>query len=268
MTGKTKYKGKDIYFRAHGNEKAQAIVMLHGFMENQRMWDKIANRLKEHFMVITVDLPGHGLSESVSDIHTMDMMAIAVNKVLRELDVKYCIMIGHSMGGYVTLAYARKYPGKLRGIGLFHSHAAADNPEQKVNRNRMIEIVEQDKLGFIRSFFPDLFSPSNVENYRDEIESFIKHATEMEKNGISAALEGMKLRLSSIDILTYSRYPVLFIIGKQDSRIPAQKILDQVILPSYSEIHILDNVGHMGFIEARSETTAAILHFAQKIYRV
>jgi pimeloyl-ACP methyl ester carboxylesterase len=265
MSGKTKYKGEDIYYQSHG--KGPALVLLHGFMENQGMWDKMAGKLKEHFRVITVDLPGHGKSGSVSSIHTMDMMAIAVNKVLRELDVKHCVMIGHSMGGYVTLAYARKYPGKLKGIGLFHSHASDDNPEQKVNRNRMIEIVEQDKLGFIRNFFPDLFSPSNVEKYRDEIEDFIDDAKKMDKNGITAALEGMKLRLNSVDVLTYSRYPVLFIIGKQDSRIPAQKILDQAILPSYSEVHVLDYVGHMGFIEARKETTNAILHFAQKIYQ-
>ena len=134
MTGKTKYKGKNIYYKSQG--KGQAIVLLHGFMEDKSMWEKIARVLSSSFNVITVDLPGHGRSECVSDIHTMDMMAVAVNKVLRELEVKHCVMIGHSMGGYVTLAYARKYPGKIRGMGLFHSHAADDTPEQKPNRNR------------------------------------------------------------------------------------------------------------------------------------
>ncbi len=264
MTGKTKYKGKNIYYKSQG--KGQAIVLLHGFMEDKSMWEKIARALSSGFNVITVDLPGHGRSECVSDIHTMDMMAVAVNKVLRDLEVKHCVMIGHSMGGYVTLAYARKYPGKLRGIGLFHSHAAEDTPEQKLNRNRMIEIVGEEKTGFIKNFFPDLFAPSNVEKYSKEIQQFTESALKMPKKGITAALEGMKLRLDCVDILTYSRYPVLFIVGKQDSRIPAQKLIDQAILPSYSEVHVLDYVGHMGFIEARAETQNAIFHFARKIY--
>lgn len=265
MTGKSKYKGGDIFYKTYG--KGQAIVLLHGLMENMEIWEKVARTLSSDYHVITVDLPGHGHSECVSEIHTMDMMAIAVNKVLRDLEIKHCIMIGHSMGGYVALAYARKYPGKLRGLGLFHSHASDDTPEQKLNRNRMIEVVEADKSGFIKNFFPDLFAPSSVEKCVDEIEEFTQSALKMQKKGITAALEGMKLRLNCVDILTYAKFPVLFIVGKQDSRIPAKKIIDQAILPARAEVHVLDNVGHMGFIEARKETTDAILYFVSKIYK-
>jgi pimeloyl-ACP methyl ester carboxylesterase len=264
MKGTIKYKGANVHYNATG--KGNAVVLIHGFMEDQSIWDKFVKGLSEDFFVITVDLPGHGQSEVAGPIHTMDMFAIAVNRVLQALEVYHCVMIGHSMGGYVTLAYARKYPGKLRGFGLFHSHAGADTPEQKLNRSRTIDIVENDRAGFILNFFPSLFAPMNVEKYGKQIDKMTEKALELKKDGIIAALDGMKIRVNSIDVITFSKVPVLFIVGKQDSRIPAKTILDQVILPPQSEVHIFDNVGHMGFIEARKETLAAIKHFVEKIY--
>jgi pimeloyl-ACP methyl ester carboxylesterase len=197
----------------------------------------------------------------------MDMMAIAVNKVLQELEINTCVMIGHSMGGYVTLSFARKYPGKIKGFGLFHSHAAEDTPEQKVDRNRTIKLVESDRKNFIANFFPGLFAAKNVEALYSRIEKMREEALEMHGEAIIAALEGMKLRVDSHDVLKNARVPVLFIIGREDPRIPAEKVLHQAIIPTMSEVLVLEEVGHMGFLESRKQCLKTIRHFAHKCFK-
>jgi pimeloyl-ACP methyl ester carboxylesterase len=262
MTGNILYKGKKFKYRDSG--QGPAIVLLHGFLENMDMWKYFSKKLSVEFRVVTIDLPGFGGSECLHQVHLMEQMARVVNKVLKQLEVKSCLMIGHSMGGYVTLAFASKYPGKLKGFGLFHSHALADTPEAKVNRNRAIEVVRSDRGTFIFNFFPELFAPDNVPLYEREIMKLHADAMKTSPKAIIAALEGMKYRTDKLEILINSKIPVLFILGKKDSRIPFKKTMIQATLPATSEILILDNVGHMGHIEARKKTLKAIEGFARR----
>lgn len=264
MTGRIQYKGKKIFFRDKG--KGNAIVLLHGFLENQSMWDYFVKKLSAEYRVITIDLPGFGKSESFGRIHLMEQMAVCVNRVLKECAVNKCLLLGHSMGGYVTLAFASKYPGKLKGFGLLHSHALEDTPEARVNRNRAIEVVNSDRGAFIFNFFPELFAAENVSKYQKEIKKLHADALETSPKAIVAALEGMKYRKDKLDVLVKSKVPVLFILGKQDSRIPFEKTLAQAALPETSEILVLSNVGHMGHIEARKKTLQAIEGFAKKVF--
>jgi pimeloyl-ACP methyl ester carboxylesterase len=264
MTGKIIYKGKKIYFRDKGN--GPVIVMLHGFLENMRMWDYFFKKLSEDFRVITIDLPGSGKSEGLGRVHLMEQMATVVNKVLKEREVKKCLMIGHSMGGYVTLAFAAKYPGKLKGFGLLHSHAMADTPEAKLNRNRAINLVANNHGSFIMNFFPELFAPENVQSFQKEINTLYREAMDTSPKAIIAALEGMKYRTDKLEVLVKAKVPVLFILGKKDKRIPFENTLNQASLPANSEIIVFDNVGHMAHIEARKKTLKAIEAFAKKVY--
>ena len=257
------YKGKKIYYAVTG--EGPDIVLLHGFLEHLGMWDYFSGKLSEKYRVIRVDLPGFGKSECLHHVHLMEQMATTVNKVLKHLEVRKCLMIGHSMGGYVSLAFASKYPGKLNGLGLFHSHALADNPEAKLKRNRAIEVVRSDRGAFIFNFFPELFAPDNVPLYTKEIRQMHQDAMNASPKGIIAALEGMKYRTDKLDVLINSRVPVLFILGKQDSRIPFEKALAQASMPEVSEILVLHNVGHMGHIEARTQTLKAVKGFAEKV---
>jgi len=253
------FRKKRIYYRDSGEGKV--LVLLHGFTEDQVIWDHFVKKLKNEFRIITMDLPGHGRSEIVSDVHSMDLMADCVNSLLNHLKIRKCVMIGHSMGGYVTLAFANKFPGKLRGFGLFHSHAAADTQEARINRERTINLIDLDKTGFIREFIPVLFDPSNVNKYKKEIMLLKESAAKIEKRGLIAALQGMKERVSHTDLLKYTRLPVLFIIGKNDSRVPPELSLQHAILPGQSHILLLDDVGHMGFIESKNITLSTIKAF-------
>ncbi len=240
--------------------------MLHGFLESGEVWKNFARRLDTSFRVITLDLPGHGQSENPGPVNSMDMMAESVHAVLKSLGISNCLMVGHSMGGYVTLAFAEKYPRMLKGFVLFHSQAAADSTENRTARERTIALVQKDHQGFIKNFIPDLFDPSNVKKFEKEIENLKDLAQKTPKEGIIAALEGMKIRPDRRHVLAQAKVPVLFIIGKNDNKIPMEVIVPQTLLPEHSEMLLLDHVGHMGFIEASGKTFDAVKGFAGRVY--
>lgn len=257
------FRGKKIFYQSTGS--GPAIVLLHGFLESSSIWKNFSRKLSESFRVILIDLPGHGQSEVIPDILTMDLMAEAAYQVLKTLEVPSCLVAGHSMGGYAALAFAEKYARKVKGIILFHSHAGADSPEVRANRERTLAIVRKDHQGFIRNFIPGLFDPANVGKFHEEIGVLKELALEIPKEGIIAALEGMKNRPDRQHVLAQSKVPVLFIIGKNDSRIPMQLILPQTTLPEHSEVLLLDHVGHMGFIEAPAATFKTLKGFAERM---
>ena len=253
--------GKKVHISDSG--KGSAIVLLHGFLEDLSMWDYFSAKLSANYRVIAIDLPGFGGSEALGKKHSMGNMAALVDEVLEYLSIGKCMMIGHSMGGYVTLAFAAKYPDRLYGFGLFHSHALADSPEAKDNRDRAIAVVNSDHGKYIFNFFPELFAEENVDRFRDEIVALQRKAAKTNPRSIIAALAGMRDRSSSLNVLINTKVPVLFILGKKDSRIPFQVTLAQAALPPLSEILLLDNVGHMGFLEAQETTLKAIEGFVK-----
>lgn len=260
------FRGKQIHYQVSG--KGPVMVLLHGFLESGEIWKNFARRFSETFRVITIDLPGNGLSENPGPINSMDLMAEGVHAVLKSLRVSNCLMVGHSMGGYVTLAYAEKYPRKLKGFVLFHSHAAADSAETMKSRERTIALVEKDHHGFIKTFIPGMFDPSNVKKFGKEIENLKNSAQQTSKEEIIAALEGMKNRPDRRHVLAQAKVPVLFIIGKNDSKIPMEGIIPQALVPEHSEMLLLDHVGHMGFIEGGKETFQGILHFGLRVFNL
>ena len=194
----------------------------------------------------------------------MSTMAEVVNEVVEKEGISKCTIVGHSMGGYVSLAFAELFEKKLNGIVLFHSQAGADDDEAKINRNRTIKIVENNHAKFIRSFIPSLFTEENAVKFSSEIKRIIDSSLHTKNEGIIAALAGMRDRNDYLDLLTQLKIPVFFIAGKKDSRIPLEKINQQILLPGISEALILDNVGHMGFIEAKELTFNAIAGFISR----
>jgi pimeloyl-ACP methyl ester carboxylesterase len=240
------------------------VVLLHGFLEDKSIWDAFAKKLSSGYKVIAIDLPGFGQTSVFDKVHSMPFMANTVYSVLSDEGVDSCIMVGHSMGGYVTLAFADRYPEKLKGLVLFHSQAADDNEEARVNRDRTIEVVQGDHFGFINTFVPSLFAGENVRKFEEEIGVLKKISAETAKAGTVAALAGMRDRADSLGLLEEIEVPVFFIIGKQDSRINMEQMLHQLTLPHNCEALILDGVGHMGFIEAAEITYLAIEHFIER----
>ncbi len=260
MKKKIKFQNKKINYRTAG--KGNTIVLLHGFLESLNIWDYFSQELAKGFNVVRIDLPGHGKSENIDSVHTMELMADSVKAVLDEEGIKKCVMVGHSMGGYTTLAFEDQYPDYLKGFVLFHSAAHADNKEAKINRERTVKIVENDRVGFINNFIPSLFAPDNIAIYSNEIENLKKQAANTSKQTIIAALRGMKERTEKITLLKSVGIPVMYIIGKEDSRIPTTIAMKQAAIPNRCYVTLLGGVGHMSYIEAKDETLEAVKCFA------
>ncbi len=264
MLKKVTYKEKTISYTAQG--QGPSITLLHGFLESKEIWSEFANNLSENFTVVTIDLPGHGNSEQIAEVHSMQLMAECVYTVLKQESIQKTVIVGHSMGGYVAVHFAETYVELVSGLVFFHSHAAADTDEAKENRRRTINIVKQNKGGFIRQFIPELFDQKHVASYSSDIEKLQTMAANMTADSIVAALEGMREREAHFNFLLLCEIPVLFIIGKQDSRMPYNQIMAQAIIPSHSEILLLEDVGHMGYLESPKETIKALKHFGLRCF--
>jgi pimeloyl-ACP methyl ester carboxylesterase len=266
MKKTVQFQKKNIVYKISGN--GPALVLLHGFLESKAIWDDFTEILQNDFTVIAVDLPGHGESELVEGTHSMQLMAETVKAVLEAEKIEKIVIAGHSMGGYVALQYAADNNEMVKGLVLFHSNASADNEEAKENRRRTINIVTQNRGGFIKQFIPDLFDQKHLEKYTLEIQKLQDIAALMTPDAIIAALTGMRDRPNQLQYLLLTDIPVLFIIGKQDSRMPYTQLIAQAVIPFHSEIMLLEDVGHMGFIEAPGKTLQALKHFAIRCFEI
>ena len=259
-------RGRTIHYRDEGRNNPKTIVLLHGFLQSLDVWSSYVLSYLHSMRVVTIDLPGHGLTDTFSDVHTMDFMADTIHDVLTNIGVDQCVMVGHSMGGYVALAFAEKYPYTLRGLGLVNSHALSDSAEHAEQRRSICQQVKENRASFIVNFVPSLFDNSHRGLLNQDIKDLQDQCLETSTESIIAAQLGMMQRPSRIDVLQRLEVPTLFIYGKNDNRIPLELAVSQAMIPHHSEILILDNVGHMAFIEEREYVKPRIKNFVDTCY--
>ncbi len=250
------FKGGKIAYQCWG--KGKPVILLHGFLESSNMWLEYGIALAKGRKVIAIDLPGHGSSDSFGYMHTMELMADAVRAVLKEEKIRRPIIIGHSLGGYVALALAENYPDLPKGICMFFSTARADSDEKKRNRDRAIALVKRNYKSFIRATIPMLFRPKHRKLFRMRINQLKKQALTMNPRGISAALEGMKVRKDREVLLRFAPYPIHFVAGGKDPVIPLKHLEEQAQEGEHISLTVFPNIGHMGFIEAQEACLADI----------
>lgn len=255
-----------LHYRDEGKGHQQTLVLLHGYLQNLDIWSSYVLAYLRSMRVITIDLPGHGYSESFGEVHTMDMMANAVKAVLDDAGVDQCVMIGHSMGGYVALAFADLYPQYLRGLGLLHSHALPDTKSIVERRMATCEQVCENRASYIVNFVPSLFDPSHLEPMNQEIKDLEDACLETKEDSIIAAQRGMAQRPSRMMVLRDLEVPILFVYGKSDNRIPLELALAQAMEARHAEIMILEHVGHMSHLEDRDYVRPRLQHFVQTCY--
>jgi pimeloyl-ACP methyl ester carboxylesterase len=237
------------------------IIFLHGYCETSFIWRDFKNHLARRNRVITIDLPGFGKSPRINYAFSLKDVAAEIKQLLDDKKVSSSVMIGHSLGGYIGLAFAKQFPFALKGLGLFHSNVFADPTDKKENRTKLIEFIKSNGVKpFIKTFVPSLFYEKHRRNYDEVIDELSNAAEKTSPEMVMEYARAMRDRESSVEFIKRFRKPVMFIIGENDQSIPLKKSLEQAVMPANSHVLRLKEVGHMGMFENPSDS----LKFVQK----
>ncbi len=243
----------------------KCVVLLHGYLESMYVWDDFTPLLTPSVRVITVDIPGHGISEVKGEIHTMEMVADVLHEMLKTLEIEKVTMVGHSMGGYVSLAFCARYPEQLEGLVLLSSSPFPDTELKRENRRREIALVRAGKKDALARVAPEAgFAPQNRQRLKSYIDDLVECVHITEDDGIVALLGGMIERVDQNEMLRKCGVPQLFIMGKHDGYIPVEAAETIIANNPQAQVVWLENSGHMGFIEEPEACAEALLNFVLK----
>lgn len=249
------FKNKKIFYRLEG--KGNPVFLVHGFAEDGSVWDNQVETLKQKNLLIIPDLPGSVSSEMLDGKASIDDYAEVIKAIAEETnltnkaenDGTFC-MIGHSMGGYITLAFAEKYPQMLNSFGLFHSSAIADSEEKVAIRKKGIEFIRKNGTeSFLKTAVPNLFSEETKKEKSELISDLFDMGKSISAEALIQYYHAMISRPDRTSVLKNFQKPILFIAGKNDMAVPLPASLEQMSMPPLCDMHILQHSGHMGMWE-------------------
>ena len=242
------------------------VMLVHGFTEDRGIWNALVNAFSEKYRWLIPDLPGSGASDFNKDLESIADFAEALNAIRREEQIRQMVLIGHSMGGYISLALAEKYPEILKGLGLFHSTAYEDKPEKKESRKKSMEFIRHHgSAPYVRQSLPGLFSENFKNRHPEKIQEQIERYANFNPDSLVQYLDAMRNRKDKTRILKNMKEPVLFLMGEEDPAAPLQDMLEQCHLPQISYIHILADTAHMGMLENTNLCNSFIDRFLDQI---
>lgn len=226
------------------------VVFLHGFGEDGNIWYPFVQPLEKTYTLLVPDLPGIGLSKADTEAITLEAAAAQIKIMLDEEDIPECSMIGHSMGGYISLAFAEQYGHMLSRLGLFHSSAFADSDEKKMARKKNIQFIEKHgALKFQQQTLPNLFSENTRRSNPSVVNETISRYQHLAADSLIHYTQAMMQRPGREHVLSDFPNPVLFLLGEHDTAIPIEQGLRQCHIPQLSYIYIAAHSGHMGMLE-------------------
>lgn len=256
MQKKIRFENKSMSYWVEG--KGQPLMLVHGFAEDHRVWHYQTKHLQKNFQIILPDLPGSGASELIDTI-SMESMAEMLKAILDQEGIDQCSIIGHSMGGYVMLAFAEKNQERLNSFSLFHSTAYPDSEEKKQTRLKAIEFIRKNGVEeFLKTSTPNLFAKGNTASQQEERLKMIKEVVDTYKDFTQEALiayyRAMMERPDRTEVLKTFTKPILFLLGKEDTAVPYDQGIEQSKLPRNVETHTLQHSGHMGMWEEKDKS--------------
>lgn len=250
-----------LHYERIGSGKT-CLVLLHGYCENNTCFNEQVLFFKDLCTTLTIDLPGFGKSQHY-EAASIEDMADQVKAIIEKENLVQVIMLGHSMGGYVCLAFANKYKEYLEGFGIIASTANADSDERKDKRIQVINFIKQQgKEAYIKNFIPGLFKPGFDTNI---IKERIQEANKGSEKGMTEAAIAMMNRPDSNFVFKESNLPVFFAIGKLDELIPAQHLFEQAALCKIAQVVLLEDSAHMPMFETPTQLNIAIESFIQLV---
>jgi pimeloyl-ACP methyl ester carboxylesterase len=238
-----------ISYKKVGNSKT-VIILCHGFGEASFIWSELVLQLSTTYTCIIPSLPGCEKT-NLYDYISIDGMANDIYNIMLHEQITTSYFVGHSMGGYIGLAFAKKHESLLLGLLLVNSTIYADTLEKIDARKKINEFIEANTvLDYAKISIPNLYSKTSSTLLKNSINTHIAQtAALVSKEALIAQNNAMIERSSSETFIKETHLPIGFVIGKDDEVIPLEKSLAQSILPEKSYVKILDNVGHMSMQE-------------------
>jgi pimeloyl-ACP methyl ester carboxylesterase len=252
------YKQTELFYTSKGI--GNPLVFLHGFLESSKIWEPFIDELSKKRQVICIDLPGHGKSGNLNPVHTMELFADAVHAILQHLKVEKISLVGHSMGGYVSLAFCEKFPDLMESLVLLNSSPAPDSEEKKINRDKAIALVRKNKKAFVKMAVSNLVTKESNLKFENEMNELIKDALSFSEDGIISALRGMKIRTNKNEVLKTFKGPKHIVASKRDPVINYEEI-QLIAKESGCSLKTLPD-GHLSFLENRDEVFE-FMHFIE-----
>ncbi len=251
--------GEQVHYTIKG--KGKAIVLIHGFLGSHQVWDAYSETILKNHQLICIDLPGHGKSPAIAFVHQMELLAELLEALRKHLKLKKWSLVGHSLGGYVALAYAELFPNAIRKLILINSSANADGEERKKSRDKFVRLLKKEQVRAIELLVPSFFEGTATLGRGSRIKAYLKQAKRASLKGIIASVEGMKLRKQREIILKFAPYPFLLIGSKNDSIVPLKNMEHQSKLNSNGEFVCLENASHMSILEYPGKLSKIIHQF-------
>lgn len=236
-----------LYYRKMGS--GPTLALLHGFPESSDIWRKVWDNLARKYTLIIPDFPGSGESVLQHDT-SIPAMAGCVAEILAHEGITKAVIAGHSMGGYIALAFAEQYPDKAAGVSLINSTAAADDEEKKKNRLKTIELIQKGgKSAFIKQMVYNLFAEGFKQSNPDLIEEQVTLAMETDERALINYLRAMMDRKDQRNWLKTTSIPIQWVAGIEDNIIYYKKILEQCAESGINFVTFYNNCGHMAMLE-------------------
>ena len=260
MEKRIDYKGQEFVYQTHG--KGNPLVLIHGFAEDATIFSNQVSFLEKKYFLIVPDLPGSGQSSFNESINSIEGYAEAVLAVMDAEKISTATVIGHSMGGYITLAIAEQFAERLETFGLFHSSAYADDEEKKKARTKSIDFInEHGAAKFLEESIPKLFGEKFRNEHPEKVKELVTKYSGFDARALVQYTKAMMQRPDRTSVLKSWKKPILMIIGEEDTAIPFHLSLQQSHLPTLCYIHIAKQTGHMEMIEESTSCNEVILEF-------
>lgn len=232
------------------------VVLLHGFGETSDIWSTFIPTLSPDNEYITLDYSAFTFCQTIEEY------ADWVHSEIVERKIGRFVLIGHSMGGYISLAYAKKYKDYLAGLGLFHSTAYADSEDKKKTRDKTVDFIEKyGSVVFIEDFLPKMYHPDFLKRNAVYIKQQLVDNQRIPTEALATATKAMRGRADTTLIISRLDIPTMMIIGKHDKFIDYQDALQQIPLCKQPFVLILDNSAHAGMIESPQPCAAVVNQF-------
>jgi pimeloyl-ACP methyl ester carboxylesterase len=245
-----------------------AVILLHGFGEDRHIFNSTVTMLEKTNTVYAPDLLGTGMSSinTFPSNFSIEYLADSIAALLQHEKIENCTLLGHSMGGYVTVAFAKKYPQYLKGFGLLHSTALPDTPIKIENRLRGITFIQKfGAASFLETTAPNLFGSFTQKNHPQIITDFIQSIPAFSNEALTHYYQAMMARPDVTSFLETTSLPVLYILGDQDMPVALEDTLPQTKMPKRAYLYVLENCGHMGMLEQPINFNKAVLDFLDKV---